>query len=58
MPNENGLTSIITDTVTVTLSYTAFDTDGGPVVRDPQKSCRTTRAFKPSGPMDHRNFQL
>ena len=37
---------------------TAFDTDGGPVVRDPQKSCLTTRAFKPSGPMDHRNFQL
>ena len=37
---------------------TAFDTDGGPVVRDPQKSCRTTRTFKPSGPMDHRNFQL
>ena len=36
----------------------AFDTDGGPVVRDPQKSCRTTRTFKPSGPMDHRKFQL
>ena len=28
-------------------SYAAFDTDGGPVVRDPQKSCRTTRHSNP-----------
>ena len=28
------------------------------VVQDPQKSCRTTRTFKPSGPVDHRNFQV
>ena len=40
------------------MSLSAFDTDSGPVVRDPQKSCRTTRTFKPSGPMDHRNFRL
>ena len=38
------------------LCYAAFTTDGGPVVRDHQKLCRTTRMFLSSGPVDNQNI--